>query len=168
MKQRTTGRLGFTLIEALVALVIVTLLSTIVVLRLTGTADSGEDLAAKSSLVVFQQLQETALRTGPAPLDALTLQTGEYDRGSVSFALEPSTSASQVAVLVDGSVVIGVVAAGTSCWALRMDFVPSATSPLQWWILAENVTSCAPSVFTDAPLPADGSGQNPNSPTILS
>ena len=110
MKERTTGRLGFTLIEALVALVIVTLLSTIVVLRLTGTADAGEDLAAKSSLVVFQQLQETALRSGPAPLDALTMQTGEYDRGSVSFALEPSTSASHVAVRSCGSrhVVLGV------------------------------------------------------------
>jgi prepilin-type N-terminal cleavage/methylation domain-containing protein len=168
MTQHATRRRGFSLIEALVALAIITLLSTIVVLRLTGTADSGEDMAAKSSLVVFQQLQETAFQVGPAPLDALTLQTGEYDRGSVSFTLESSAAASQVAVLVDGSTVIGVAESGTSCWALRMDFVPSSTSPLQWWLLAENVTSCTPSAFTDAPLPVDGSGQNPNSPTILS
>jgi type II secretory pathway pseudopilin PulG len=155
------------LIEAVVVLAVIAILSSVVVLRLTGSADPAADAAAKSSLVVFQQIEQDAQRGSSVPLDASAITSGSYDRGSVTFTANASTTSSEVSVVVEGTVVIGASSAGADCWALRLDFAPTPSSPLQWWFLDEDVESCTPSLFTSADFPADGTGQSPNRPSIL-
>lgn len=160
-------RRAFTLIEAVVVLAVIAILSSVVVLRLTGSADPASDAAAKSSLVVFQQIEQGAQRSAAVPLDATAIASGSFDRASVTFTANASTTSSEVSVAVDGTVVIGAASAGADCWALRLDFAPTPSSPLQWWFLDEDVESCTPSLFSAAAFPVDGTGQGPNRPSVL-
>ena len=158
---------AFSLIEAVIVLAVIAILTSIVVLRLSGSADPGADAAAKSSLVVFQQIEQRAQRGSSTPVDAAQIAAGNYDRGSVGFVSGASTGSSEVSVVVDGTVVIGAATAGADCWALRLDFAPTPTSPMQWWFLDENVESCVASSFSTAAFPDDGTGQSPSLPTVI-
>lgn len=159
---------GFSLVELAVTLTITATLSGLLVFWFSGNRDPGKDSEAKAALVAFSTLQDDALRRGEDPLDAATLNTGPYDRGTTRFTATTSTEPQEVAViLIENEVVIGAAAAGLDCWGVRLDFTPSSTSPRSWWFVAIDEPVCSPALFEDAAFPADGTGQRPSKPTIL-
>lgn len=160
------GRVGFTLVEGAVVFAVLAVLSGIVLLRISGSADPRNDSAAKASLVVFQDAQLVSLRAGTAPLDADDV-AAVSSGSAVTFVETTSDNFDEVGVSVDGSLVTGVTRSGSDCWMLRLEFEPSPASPPSWWFLVEGVESCSPAAFGALVFPSDGSGQDPNSPTIL-
>lgn len=166
--RRGGARRGFTLVESAVVFAVLVILSGVLLLRLSRSADPRNDAAAKSSLHVFQTIQLEASRSGGVPLDAPSIVAAtDLDRGSVVFVEGASTGVTEVGVAVTGSAVTGVALSGSDCWMLRIDLEPSPTSPPSWWFLSEGVESCEPSAFGSLVFPDDGSGQSPNEPTIL-
>lgn len=160
------GRAGFTLVEGAVVFAVLIVLSGIVLLRISGSADPRNDSAAKASLVAFQDAQLVSLRAGNAPLDADDVAAASSG-SSVTFVETTSGGFDEVGVSVDGTIVTGVARSGSDCWMLRLEFEPSPSSPPSWWFLVEGVESCSPAAFGALVFPSDGSGQDPNSPTIL-
>jgi type II secretory pathway pseudopilin PulG len=160
---------GFTLVESAVVFAVLVILSGVLLLRLSGSADPRNDAAAKSSLQVFQTIQLEASRSGGLPLDAASITAAtDLDRGSVGFVDAVSTGVTEVGVEVSSSVVTGVALSGSDCWMLRIDLEPSPSSPPSWWFLVEGIESCELASFGALSFPDDGSGQSPNVPTILS
>jgi hypothetical protein len=153
--------------ELVIVMAVVVVLSSVAILRFSGSASPSVDVSAKASLVTFQELQFSHSRSSRVPLSASAISSGEYDRGVVTFADDASTAAEMVGVTVTGSLVVGVAASGYDCWALRMDLSPSPASPPLWWFIAENVESCTTDIFANPDFPTDGSGQSPNTPSII-
>lgn len=162
------ARRGFTLVESAVVFAVLVVLSGMVLLRISKSADPRNDAAAKSSLQVFQTIQLEAARAGGVPLAASAISSAtDLDRGSVTFVDDVSTGVTEVGVAVSSSVVSGVARSGDDCWMLRLDLEPSPSSPPSWWFLVEGVASCDAASFGTLVFPDDGSGQSPNAPTIL-
>lgn len=169
-RRSTCGRMsrGFTLVESAVVIAVLVVLSSVVLLRITNSADPRNDAAAKSALQVFQTIQIEAGRSGGVPLSASEIMTAsDLDRASVSFVAGASSDVSEVGVEVAGSVVTGVALSGSDCWLLRLDLEPTPASPPSWWFLAEGVSTCDLAAFDTLVFPDDGSGQSPNEPTIV-
>ena len=168
---RSAPRRGFTLVEAAVVFAVLVVLSSLVLLRLAGSADPRNDAAAKASLQVFQEVQLQSARKGGVPLSASAVVSDpSTDTGSTTFVDDVSTGVTEVGVAVDPSavsVVSGVVRSGDDCWMLRLDFDPSPISPPSWWFLLEGVAVCEADAFGVLAFPDDGSGQSPNSPTFV-
>jgi prepilin-type N-terminal cleavage/methylation domain-containing protein len=165
---RRTASRGFTLVESAVVVAVLVVLSSVVLLRVTRSADPRNDAAAKSSLQVFQTIQLETSRSGGVPLSSSAITAAvDLDRAAVSFVAGASTDVSEVGVEVAGSLVTGVALSGSDCWLLRLDFEPTPSSPPSWWFLAEGVSTCDLAAFDTLVFPNDGSGQSPNVPTIV-
>jgi prepilin-type N-terminal cleavage/methylation domain-containing protein len=170
VSRRVKGRpvnKGFSLVELAVTLTVVAALSSLLVFWFASSRSPQLDAAAKASLVVFSRVEEDAFRRDGEPVDATEILNGAFDRGEVSFTAAASDGVSVVSVYVDGSVVSGAVLAGGDCWGLRLDMRPSASSPRSWWFVDVASSSCTGSAFTSPAFPADGTGTDPGTPTVL-
>jgi len=164
--RKALRRHAFTLIESVVVFATLAIISAVVLVRLTGAANPGNDATAKTSLAVFQQIQLDAARSSGLPLDAAQISAAAVDRGPVGFTSGPSLGDRTVSVSVSGTVVVGLVRAGSDCWALRLDFAPSPDSPPLWWFVFEAAETCSGGLLAAAVFPADGTGQTASRPTV--
>jgi type II secretory pathway pseudopilin PulG len=157
---------GFTLVEGAVVFAVLVVLSGIVLLRMSGSADPRNDSGAKAALAAFQDVQLDAYRKGDDPLDAAAASAA-FSGSAVTFTGSVSAGVNEVGVAVVSSVVTGVARSGDDCWMLRLEFEPSPSSPPSWWFLLEGVETCEAGSFPVLSFPSDGSGRSPNRPTIL-
>lgn len=128
-------RRGFSLLEAAVVLALVAIVSTASLLWWTSAADPQGDVAAKTSLGAFAQLQEQAAAEGRGIQDAADLAALDFSRTFVD-APTISTGPQEVSVAQSGTLAMAAVDAGAGiCWMLRMDLEPTPSSPAAVWFV---------------------------------
>lgn len=157
-------RRAVSLIEIVGVIALVGIVSLATYATLSGSARPGGDTAAKTSLVIFSELQTTSFVDTGAPAD-LTLLASRNP--SLTWTSSFSTTPTEVHVINAGTATAAAVSTGDdSCWFIRLDAAPSAGGEPVIWAVADGVLCDASTAMALTPT-GTPTGRNPNSPQIL-
>jgi len=131
LRRRPKRGRGFSLIEGLIVLGMISLLTGVVVYWYSARSTPAGDMAARTALVVSFEAQVTAALAGAGALDAEAYPSFE---SRFLYTDEDSDAYNVVSVHVDDNVVyLAVLSDTASCWMGRLDLKPIDDSPRVLW-----------------------------------
>lgn len=126
---------GFTLIEVIVVIVLITVLTAAIVPSLTGSSSAGNDLGAQHAVTETIAAEVRAYQAGGAfedPSSPAGLSALEQQAPSLSFVVgsSASTGPSVVSVSLSGSDLwLAAAASNGDCWFALRNFSATSGSP---------------------------------------
>ena len=155
---------AFSLIEIIGVIALIAIISIATYATLSGSARPGGDTAAKTSLVIFSEIQSTAFVDSGIPASITLLQLRNT---SINWQSSISTSPTEVQVIYEDSATAAAASTGEgSCWFIRLDATPGVGQEPVVWAVADQ-TICDATVGMELQATGNEIGRNPNNPQIL-